>query len=111
MKTLVLHHKVVKFSRCDEKILKSRRKVKNILCKAILSARATIVEARSYNHARGVGCFVVIRESHVAITTFPEYSQAILDIHTCGTKMQPQEAIRYVAAELRAKSRKVMIFF
>lgn len=107
MKRLV-HHHLILLSRCDRKILQSQRMLKNILCRAALAARATVVEARGYSHMRGAGCFAVIRESHLAIIAFPKYRRALLDIHTCGTKMKPREAVRYIASAFHTKTWKTI---
>ena len=108
MGALVTCRQLVELGECSMELLKSRRKLKTILLKAALAANAKIIEARSYAHAQGIGCVVIIRESHILVTTFPAYGMAVIDIRTCGTKMKPGKAIERIAKELHAKIQKII---
>jgi S-adenosylmethionine decarboxylase len=50
----------------------------------------------------GVSGVVVIAESHLTIHTWPEHGYAAVDIFTCGTKVDPWKAARFLQQELEA---------
>jgi S-adenosylmethionine decarboxylase len=97
------HHYIVEASGCDPKIISRVSEVQKILVKAAEVSGAQ-VWAVSFNQfpPHGVSGTVVISESHISIHTWPEYGYAALDIYTCGTQVEPEEAIEYAVRSFGA---------
>jgi S-adenosylmethionine decarboxylase len=51
----------------------------------------------------GASVVVVLSESHISIHTYPERGYAAMDGYTCGEKMDPEIAIRYLIGVLQPK--------
>ena len=52
---------------------------------------------------QGVSGVVVISESHLAIHTWPELGYAAVDVFTCGEKVDPWDACKYLVDKFRAE--------
>jgi len=58
----------------------------------------------------GVSGVVVIAESHLTIHTWPEHGYAAVDIFTCGAKVDPWKAARFLKEELEAADMEIRDF-
>ena len=68
-------------------------------------ANATIVQSVFHHfNPYGVSGAVIISESHLAIHTWPEYGYAAVDIFTCGDKINPWTAFKFLEDVLNFKS-------
>ncbi|MBI2873456.1 MAG: S-adenosylmethionine decarboxylase proenzyme [Firmicutes bacterium] len=84
--------------RCQAPILDDIESIKRIMVNAALEAGAEVREVVFHRFSpHGVSGVVVISESHLAIHTWPELRYAALDVFTCGEKVDPWKACRYVA--------------
>ena len=64
---------------------------------------ATVVNDAFYQFTpHGVSGVVIIAESHLAIHTWPEHNYASVDVFTCGTRIQPMDAVEFIAQKLGA---------
>ena len=95
-------HILAEFTGCDTSLLNDARAIETFLNEAARRAGATIVESvfHRYN-PHGVSGVVVIAESHLSIHTWPEYGYAAVDFFTCGERVDPWEACRYMQEQLR----------
>ncbi|MFD0770691.1 adenosylmethionine decarboxylase [Bacillus sp. CGMCC 1.60114] len=60
------------------------------------------VESKTFEPS-GVTILVLLSESHISIHTYPEKQFAAIDCYTCGTKVDPQQAIDYILPLLNPK--------
>lgn len=90
-------HILIEFYNCDEEILKNPTLIKEHMNKAAKIANATIVESVFHHfNPYGVSGAVIISESHLAIHTWPEYGYAAVDVFTCGDKIDPWTAFKFL---------------
>ena len=78
---------------CDPKLLGDLEFVRRMVMDAAVAAGATIV-GDSFRRAEtgGVTGVIAIAESHLTVHTWPDQSQAAVDILTCGTGLKPRLA-------------------
>lgn len=97
-------HILVEFYNCDEEILKNPILVEKYMKEAANIAKATIVQSVFHHfNPYGVSGVVVISESHLAIHTWPEYGYVAIDIFTCGDKIEPWEAFKFLEKSFKAE--------
>ena len=90
-------HVLVEFYNCNEEILKNPILIKECMNEAAKIANATIVETVFHHfNPYEVSGVVIISESHLAIHTWPEYGYAAVDIFTCGNKIDPWIAFKFL---------------
>jgi len=96
-------HYIVEASGCNEKIISNAGVVQKILVKSAEIAGAKVWSV-SFNQfpPHGVSGVVVISESHISIHTWPEYGYAALDIYTCGSHVEPEQAIEFAVQSFEA---------
>lgn len=88
---------------CCFEILNDIKKVEEIMVNAALEAGAEIREVCFHKFSpQGVSGVVVISESHLAIHTWPELGYAAVDVFTCGERVNPWDACRYLTEKFRA---------
>lgn len=96
-------HVLAEIYGCEFGMLNDVKKVEEIMVNAALAAGAEVRESVFHQFSpQGVSGVVVISESHLAVHTWPEYGYAAVDVFTCGEKVSPWEACRFVASELGA---------
>lgn len=94
-------HLLAEFTGCDTTILNSIDQIEKILIESARRSGATIVDSvfHCYN-PHGLSGVVVIAESHMSIHTWPEYGYAAVDFFTCGDRVDPWAACRYMREKL-----------
>ena len=81
--------------------------IRAVLLRAVRSSGSTLI--RSYFHRLfpgGVTGFLLLKESHISIHTWPEYGYAALDFFTCG-QADSHKALEEVQKAFRPQSVKV----
>lgn len=97
-------HILIEFYNCDEEILKTPQVIEKRMNEAAKVANATIVQSVFHNfNPYGVSGAVIISESHLAIHTWPEYGYAAVDVFTCGDKINPWTAFKYLEEVFKAE--------
>ena len=97
-------HILIEFYNCDEEILKTPQVIEKRMNEAAKVANATIVQSVfHYFNPYGVSGAVIISESHLAIHTWPEYGYAAVDVFTCGDKINPWTAFKYLEEVFKAE--------
>lgn len=98
-------HLLVEFYDCAPKVISDVRKIEEIMVGAAKAAKATIVDVVFHNfNPNGISGVIVIAESHLTIHSWPEYQFASVDIYTCGSKVDPWKAYRYIHKRFKAKN-------
>jgi S-adenosylmethionine decarboxylase len=98
-------HIVAELSLCNPETLSQISKVRDIMVKAALAAKATVREVAFHKfEPGGVSGVVVLAESHLSIHTWPEFGYAAIDIYTCGDTADPLKACEFLAEEFQAQN-------
>ena len=64
----------------------------SLLRKSVVMAEATLVEVICHRFSpEGATIIAVLKESHVAIHTYPEHNALFFDAFTCGTTANPKK--------------------
>ena len=96
-------HILIEFYNCDEDILKDPVLIDEHMNEAARIANATIVQSVFHHfNPYGVSGAVIISESHLAIHTWPEYGYAAVDVFTCGDKIDPWTAFKFLEDAFKA---------
>ncbi|HAA89503.1 MAG: S-adenosylmethionine decarboxylase proenzyme [Thermoanaerobacterales bacterium 50_218] len=96
-------HILAEFYGCAFDRLNDVEKVKQYMVEAALVAGAEIRESVFHKFSpQGVSGVVVISESHLAIHTWPELGYAAVDVFTCGEKVDPWDACKYLVEKFEA---------
>ena len=96
-------HILAEFNGCNRSILNDAAKVETLMVHAALEAGAEVREVAFHKFSpQGVSGVVVISESHLAIHTWPELGYAAVDVFTCGERVDPWDACRYLVDKLQA---------
>lgn len=94
---------LIELQGCNADILNDVPTIEQAMRKAAEIAGATIVNSTFHHFSPfGVSGVVVIKESHLAIHTWPEYSYAAVDIFTCGETLQPWKAYEFLQQAFQA---------
>ncbi|SES91265.1 adenosylmethionine decarboxylase proenzyme [Oceanobacillus limi] len=90
---------------CNVDILNDMEKMKQLFVEAALKAGAEVREVVFHPFApHGISGVVIISESHLTVHSFPEHGYASIDVYTCGSKVDPNIAVEYIAASLESKT-------
>lgn len=72
---------------------------------ALREAGATVCDVMSKRFVpQGVTVIALLSESHASLHSYPELGSAFLDVFTCGTKANPEYAMRLLAEALGART-------
>ena len=97
-------HVMLELKGCNPQLLDDLPYIKRVMISAADSVGAQILgESFHQFHPQGVTGIVAIAESHLCIHTWPEYGYAAADIFTCGTAIRPQEAAKFIIAQLESR--------
>ncbi len=96
-------HLLVELKQCNTSLLNDLDYLKETLYVAADRCGATVVGDSFYHFSpQGVSGVVNIAESHISIHTWPECGYAAVDVFTCGDRVEPEEAARYIMQALEA---------
>lgn len=102
-------HLLLELINCDKEVLNNLEYLKDSLCQTAEKIGATVLNHVFHKFCpQGVSGVVVIAESHLCIHTWPEYGYAAVDIFTCGTSINPQDAIGIMVHKLSARKHSFM---
>jgi S-adenosylmethionine decarboxylase len=98
-------HLLLELKICNEEVLDDLSVLKECLNEAAVKCGATVVGESFYHFSpQGVSGVVNIAESHIAIHTWPEHGYAAVDVFTCGTNVDPEKAVKFIAERLGAQT-------
>lgn len=96
-------HILVEYYNCNPKVLDDVQLVEESMREAAVRAGSTVVDSVFRRFApQGISGVVVIAESHLAIHTWPEYGYAAVDLFTCGERVDPWTAHRWLKGVFQA---------
>ena len=97
-------HVLAEFFGCSFEVLNDLKKVEKTMVNAALEAGAEVREYVFHKFSpHGVSGVVVISESHLAIHTWPELGYAAVDVFTCGERVNPWDACRFLVEKFGAE--------
>ena len=88
---------------CPAALLDNEEFIAATMVSAARESGASVVNSTFHRFLPcGVSGVVAIRESHLAIHTWPEYGYAAIDVFTCGDTVDPWEAHAFLKRALQA---------
>ena len=92
-------HLIAEFYGCDG--LEDHALIRQALLAVAKASGATILDQRYHEFIpQGLTSYVLLKESHISIHTWPEHGYAAVDVFTCGENMKPELALDYLEREL-----------
>lgn len=99
-------HIITELWECNPDKLNDIDYIERLFVDAALRSGAEVREVAFHKFApHGVSGVVIISESHLTIHSFPEHGYASVDVFTCGDRIDPATASKYIAEGLEAKVR------
>ena len=90
------------------KIIERPERIKKILIRAAKAAKNIPLKVTIYKfNPQGITGVVLLAESHISISTWPEINYVAIDIFTCGEKSMPYKALEYLKKEFQPKKVKI----
>jgi len=97
-------HLIIEFYECNKEVINDEVLIKNILIKAAITAKASIIDYNFHKFSpHGVSGAIIIAESHFTIHTWPEYGYCAVDIFTCGDLIDNSIALDIIKEGLEAE--------
>lgn len=95
-------HLLIEMKGCTN--LNDKDVIREMLKSAVDACKATLigVEVHGFN-PHGVSGIAIIGESHLSIHTWPEFGYAAVDIFTCGSRVNPYDALPVFKETLKPK--------
>lgn len=96
-------HVIAELWGCTAEKLNDLHGIERIMVNAALEAGAEVREVAFHKFApQGISGVVIISESHLTIHSFPEHGYASIDVYTCGDRIDPNVACKYITEALGA---------
>lgn len=87
---------------CDASVLDDVEYLRTMMKEAAKRGNMTVVRTIFHRYEpQGITGIVVVKESHIAIHTWPEHAFASVDIFLCGNNSRPYEVLKYIESKLR----------
>ncbi len=104
MKKSLGYQTTIDFYDCNATVINSVHSIKNILEKAANIMQLSIVNTTIHEFSPiGISGVIVIKESHIAIHTWPEHNYVALDFFTCNKSFDLEEGISWIQAQFKSK--------
>jgi S-adenosylmethionine decarboxylase len=85
------------------------RELEKILIEAAKKAGNTSLKFSYHKfNPQGITGVLLLAESHIAFHSWPEFDYLAIDIFTCGNKVFPEKALKYLKSILKPKKVKVL---
>ena len=104
MKKSLGYQTTIDFYDCDATIINTVASITSILEKASEIMNLSVVNTTIHEFSPiGISGVVVIKESHIAIHTWPEHNYVALDFFTCNQSYDLKEGILWIQKKFKAK--------
>lgn len=103
MKRSLGYQLTIDFYNCNEEVINSVSTITKILEKGAKMMHLSIVDTVIHEFSPiGISGVVVIKESHIAVHTWPEYGYVSLDFFTCNQSYPLDDGIAWIKEKLGA---------
>ena len=86
-----------------DSLLNEEEFIRDSLVNAAIVAKSPYLKIETHQfEPQGVTGFAMLKDSHISIHTWPEYSIAKCDIFTCNPNSKPKDAIEYLKERFHA---------
>tara|TARA_B100000579_G_scaffold16517_1_gene11677 strand:- start:6556 stop:6909 length:354 start_codon:yes stop_codon:yes gene_type:complete len=86
-----------------DNLLNEEEFIRDSLVNAAIIAKSPYLKVETHKfEPQGVTGFAMLKDSHISIHTWPEYSIAKCDIFTCNPNSKPKDAIEYLKERFHA---------
>jgi S-adenosylmethionine decarboxylase proenzyme len=97
-------HLLLELKNCNREVLNDVDFLKKCLIETAESIGATVVNSAFHQFSPyGISGVVVVAESHLCIHTWPEYGYAAVDVFTCGSTIEPSDAVDILVNKLESE--------
>ena len=97
-------HLLIELKFCNKEVLDNLEFLRKCLIDTAQKIGATVLNDVFHKFSpQGVSGVVVIAESHLCIHTWPEFGYAAVDVFTCGSTINPKDAIELLVKTLDCK--------
>lgn len=104
MKKSLGYQTTVDFYECDAEVINTVESITLILEKAAEIMKLSVVNTTIHEFSPiGISGVIVIKESHIAIHTWPEHNYVALDFFTCNKSFDLERGITWVQQQFKAK--------
>jgi len=103
-------HIVGNLYECDVDKLSDLAYLVHVVKEAAKIGNMTLLDIKSWKIGKGVSVVGIVLESHISIHTWPEYGFATVDVYSCGSHTDPEEAFNYIVKSLNAKRIEKKVF-
>jgi S-adenosylmethionine decarboxylase proenzyme, Bacillus form len=87
---------------CDTKLLDDIKYLNRLLREAANAGNMHIVKVFFHKYSpQGITGLVIVKESHIALHTWPEYAFASVDIFLCGNNSNPYKTLKHIENGLK----------
>jgi S-adenosylmethionine decarboxylase len=94
-------HVIAELDRVDPMLLNDELFLRRAVQQVLHRAGATVLTVVSKRFCpQGVTVLALLSESHASLHTYPEFSSMFVDVFTCGTRADPERAVRLLAEAL-----------
>lgn len=98
-------HTLIELYGCNSGKVNNTKLVESVMLKAAQIANLSVVNTTIHHfNPIGVSGVVVIKESHIAIHTWPEHNYVALDFFTCNESYELSAALEYIKTIFEANS-------
>jgi S-adenosylmethionine decarboxylase len=98
-------HVIAEMWGCNFDKLNNMEYLEKTFVDAALHSGAEVREVAFHKFApQGVSGVVIISESHLTIHSFPEHGYASIDVYTCGDRIDPNVAAKFISEALEAET-------
>lgn len=103
-------HILAEFTSISSILINDTKDLINVVKKLIRQSGATLIETKLYEFTPcGYTIFFMLKESHVAIHSYPEFGAMFLDIFTCGRNINPQIIADGLCDYLKPERKKIQM--
>ncbi|AEF95931.1 adenosylmethionine decarboxylase [Methanotorris igneus] len=102
-------HLILELWGCDPKALDDQEGIEKMLVDSVNACGATLICIKTHKFSpQGVTGVAVLAESHISIHTWPELGYAAIDVFTCGSHVEPANALKPIREFLKPKHLEVL---
>ncbi|MBI1978921.1 MAG: adenosylmethionine decarboxylase [Candidatus Aenigmarchaeota archaeon] len=89
---------------CSKKLLDDIRFVKTTVKEAVKASGLELIGIRLHKfNPHGITGYALLKTSHVALHTWPEFNYAAIDVFSCDGKKKAEKAMKFLLEKFKPK--------